>query len=282
MAIKINEIVVENETALKSLKATAKKKEELLVSENFVRLDVKRLRDLLYKKADQVYTLENRKYQLQLSMEERRAEIAVHKEVLRAQLRIAKDEKAARAKELGEKLMKVEKLRKKYQTLSLRFQNQGSEEDNEEHTQAYFIIKAAQRKEELQKQKEELEAIERQARSEIMSLQASLASFNALNQRLHGQKTRGALTSSDFEESSRLEVTLKNMQISQKEKISKLEKVENILSAMQNTAQELGHEKDALLQEISEINSRKIQLDHDLEDLKTKNQRALSQLSKYF
>lgn len=32
-----------------------KTKEELLISENFVRLDVKRLRDLLYRRADEVY-----------------------------------------------------------------------------------------------------------------------------------------------------------------------------------------------------------------------------------
>jgi hypothetical protein len=40
----------------------------------------------------QVYTLENRKLQLQLSIEEQRHEVDEHREVLRAQLRAGQDE----------------------------------------------------------------------------------------------------------------------------------------------------------------------------------------------
>jgi hypothetical protein len=43
-----------------------------------LRLEVRRLRDLLSAKADSVYSLENRKQQLLLSMEERKQDIWVH------------------------------------------------------------------------------------------------------------------------------------------------------------------------------------------------------------
>ncbi len=76
---KINDMNLENDSSLRSLKSIIRRKEELLVSENFVRLDVKRLRDLLYYRADEVFELENRKFQLKLSMEERKQEIMVHK-----------------------------------------------------------------------------------------------------------------------------------------------------------------------------------------------------------
>lgn len=104
---RINELTLENESALRALKAISKKKEELLVAENFVRLDVKRLRDYLYMRADEVVGLENRKIQLKLSMEERKQEITVHKDVLRAQLRTAEEERHERAKELASNISRV-------------------------------------------------------------------------------------------------------------------------------------------------------------------------------
>jgi chromosome segregation ATPase len=98
---KINEMSLENENALKQLKVMIKRKEDLIVNENFVRLDVKRLRDLLYYKSDRVFSLENRKIQLKLAMEERKAEINVHKDYLKAQLRTIEDERHEKAKTLA-------------------------------------------------------------------------------------------------------------------------------------------------------------------------------------
>jgi hypothetical protein len=54
MITKINELNLENESANKALRQVIKRKEELLVQENLVRLDVKRLRDFLYMRADEV------------------------------------------------------------------------------------------------------------------------------------------------------------------------------------------------------------------------------------
>jgi UDP-glucose:O-linked fucose beta-1,3-glucosyltransferase len=138
---KINKLNLENENAMRALKAVMKRKEELLVQENFVRLDVKRLRDLLYMRADEVLGLENRKHQLKLSMEERKQEIVVHKSVLRAELRTAEEERHLRAKDLAERLIKIDKLKRKYQLILLQISPEG---EQEEHSQAYFIIRAAQ------------------------------------------------------------------------------------------------------------------------------------------
>lgn len=63
-----------------------REKEDRTVQNDLHRLDVKRLKDLLSAKADAVYSLENRKQQLKLSMEERKTEIAVHRDVLKAEV----------------------------------------------------------------------------------------------------------------------------------------------------------------------------------------------------
>lgn len=54
-------------------------KEELMVSNDVMRLEVKRLRDTLNGAADEVFSLENRRQQLAMSMKERKAEIQVLK-----------------------------------------------------------------------------------------------------------------------------------------------------------------------------------------------------------
>lgn len=63
-----------------------REKEDRTVQNDLHRMDVKRLKDLLSAKSDAVYSLENRKQQLQLSMEERKTEIAVHRDVLKAEV----------------------------------------------------------------------------------------------------------------------------------------------------------------------------------------------------
>lgn len=48
-----------------------------MVSNDVMRLEVKRLRDTLNGAADEVFSLENRRQQLAMSMKERKAEIQV-------------------------------------------------------------------------------------------------------------------------------------------------------------------------------------------------------------
>lgn len=55
-------------------------KEELMVSNDVMRLEVKRLRDVLNGAADDMFSLENRRQQLTMSMTERKAEIKVSDE----------------------------------------------------------------------------------------------------------------------------------------------------------------------------------------------------------
>jgi hypothetical protein len=50
-----------------------------MVQNDLMRLEMKRLRDTLTVKKDELFSLENRKQQLIFSMEERKHEIAVHR-----------------------------------------------------------------------------------------------------------------------------------------------------------------------------------------------------------
>lgn len=85
------------------------------------------------------------------------------------------------------------------------------EGDTEEHSQAYYIIQAAQQKEELLREKEALLAEITKAEREIQALSNSLTSLNAQNQKLHMFKTRGGMTAEDLELSNNIKQVFKNI-----------------------------------------------------------------------
>merc|ERR1711871_719313 len=142
-----------------------------------------RLRDALSKKADEVFSLENRKFQLQLSMEERRKEIGVHREVQRAQARAADEERHKSTTELAERTMRVDKLRAKFEVVakSSGADPDGDGGDDSGSSQAFFVIQAAQKKEELQREGDELDAKIRKCEREIRALENTLKTLTVRN-----------------------------------------------------------------------------------------------------
>lgn len=71
----VSELRLENEMIRGELETVVKKKEKTLVSFDVMKLEIKRIKETVNLEADKVYGLENRKYQLEMSMEEREKEI---------------------------------------------------------------------------------------------------------------------------------------------------------------------------------------------------------------
>jgi len=177
----ISEVEMNNDLAQRQLKKLVAQKEESLVSSDVLKLEVKRLREVLNSKADEVFGLENRKFQLQMSMDERQQEIKVHSDVLRAQAKAAEDERHNAARELSERLLKVDKLNNKYEIICGRMSGGGEGEGDGEHSQAYYVIKAAQNREELQRQGDELDQQIQKAEREVRALEKTLAHLLSKN-----------------------------------------------------------------------------------------------------
>merc|ERR1712232_265635 len=154
-------------------------KEEALMQHDILRLELKRLRQQLSTKNENLHSLENRKQQLQISMEEREKEVEVHTEVLKTQLRSAQEERHKSAIELAERKSKIYNLKMKYENVV----GKVKKEDGEQHSQAHFVIKAAQEKEELQRQGDELDDKIRRAEKEIRALENTLGHLVTRNAR---------------------------------------------------------------------------------------------------
>ena len=64
-----------------------------MVDENILKLEIKRLRDQLYDRANDVLTLEERRLLLDTAMKERRQEVKIHTDMLKAQMKAAEEER---------------------------------------------------------------------------------------------------------------------------------------------------------------------------------------------
>lgn len=169
----LGEKELENRMFEEELKKETKEMEEISVLNDLARLEVRRLRDLLSAKSDAVFSLENRKQQLLLSMEERKQEITVHRDILRSELKALNEDRHNVTMELRNRQANVEKLKARFDSVA--------RGEDEKHSQAYYIIKAAQKREELQRRGDQLDQDVRKCEREIRALQTTLDHLNARN-----------------------------------------------------------------------------------------------------
>lgn len=189
----IRELELENEMAVSDLEKIQKRKSDTLVQHDIMKLEIKKLKYTVNVESDKVFSLENRKYQLELSMKEREEEIQVHKDILVSELKAAEEERHKVAKELQKRKVKVKNLRLKYEGLVQK--NKSSSEDQEsvgEHSQAYYVIKAAQDREELQRYGDELDGKIRKCEKEIKALENTMKHLQKRNKNYRDKFLRGA------------------------------------------------------------------------------------------
>lgn len=180
----IAELELQTRTGEMQLQGAIREREEAQVAHDVVKLEVRRLRATLSTKSDEVFGLENRAAQLALSMAERRQEIDVHLKLQRAQAKLVEEERHQVAMDLREREARVEALRRKYEALCARLRGSTDEAAGAaggEKSQAYFVIKAAQRREELQRAGDELNASVIQTEREVRALTQTLEQLKVRN-----------------------------------------------------------------------------------------------------
>lgn len=155
------------------------------------------------------------------------------------------------AKELKERMLKIEVLKKKYDVLCGRMQ--GGDEAAGEHTQAFYVIQAAQKREELQREGDSLDGKIRKAEKEVRTLEKAMGKLYASNQGLKGSFAKVDTNSKEFIEMQKLEKRFESAMDKRKYMRREKESLEQDLSSMQQKLASLKLEQGALAQSVDEL-----------------------------
>jgi len=261
---KTHELQLENEVVARTLKTCVKQKEEAIVQHDLLRLEVKKLKDRLNDRADEVHSLENRKFQLQKTMEERSLEINSQKELLRADLKMAQEELHAVVMELRDREMKASTLQKKYDLLVDKMSSElGGEDDRK--SPAYYVVLRAQEREELQKQGDQLDAKIQKAEREIRALENTLTKLNAKNDKLRGSFHTAESASADQGARQELEAKLERLLDKRRQKKADADTMAADISEMKQRLANLKTEEDGMRRHVKLVQGKAQQFDKERE-----------------
>lgn len=284
LQLHIEKLSLQNESSQRALDSAVKQKEEIMVRHDVLRLNVKRSQEKLSDKADEVYGLENRNFQLKLSVEERKKEVGVHKEVQKAQIKAIEEERHSIAQELGLRKTRVEKLKAKFEVLVAKAVHRaGDDEDDgvplEERTQAYYLIRAAQKKEELQREGDELDAKIRKAEREVRALENTLLHLNERNQTKRSSLSRADPSSREAQELKYLEEQHKSASDLLFRKRKELQRLQNEAEEDTNRISQLSEQTRQLEAHVDHLRKAQQQVRQEVEESKTKLNRVLTRMN---
>ncbi|XP_037381051.1 coiled-coil domain-containing protein 39 [Talpa occidentalis] len=274
---KINELNLFNDRSEKELKKAKAVKQDLMIEDNLLKLEVKRTREMLHSKAEEVLSLEKRKQQLQTAMEERTEEIKVHKAMLTSQIRYVDQERQNISAEFHERLSKIDKLKNRYEILTVVML---PPEGEEEKTQAYYVIKAAQEKEALQREGDSLDAKINKAEKEIHALENTLQVLNSCNKNYKQSLKKVTPSSDEYELKIQLEEQKRVADEKYRYKQRQIRELQEDTQSMENTLEVIEHLTNKVKAKLSEKQAYSFQLSKETEEQKPKLERVTKQCAK--
>lgn len=271
----IEKINLENDMTTQDVNAVIKKKEALLVQNNIMKLEIQKIQNKVLQSHNSALQLENHKSQLELSMTEKEKEIQVHYETLKAEQKFIEQEKHKVAVELAERNNKMKNLEIKYKSL---IQSQQGNVNINEHSQAYYIIKAAQQREEYERKNDELQAHISKADSELKALHNTLAHLKNRNMKFRDYNINKNATKEDHKLKADLENQFNeigNSLVEKKKEMQNLKKMlENNENMLRETEQKLNFMKQKKVEIVYEYNN----CEKELKDKDMKFERAAKAL----
>ncbi|NXH83099.1 CCD39 protein, partial [Edolisoma coerulescens] len=276
LIVKIEELTLFNERSLQELKKAKHIKQEMMVEDNLLKLELKRLRNTLCNKAEKVLTLEKQQLELKKAIAERTEEIRIHKAMLGSQMRLLDQERHRMSAEFQDRLWKIDRLKCKYEIFTLSMPSEGEETKS----QAYYVIKAAQEKEALQQEGDDLDAKICKAEKEIIAMENSLCVLKNWNRNYKSTVSGTALKSEELEEKLKLEKDKRDADEKYRYKQRKIKELQENLQSMQQHF-EIVQKQQALFEEQKkEKQALILQLKKDIEEQKRKLERVIKQCSR--
>ncbi|NXL41850.1 CCD39 protein, partial [Podilymbus podiceps] len=277
MMTKINELNLFNERSDQELKKAKAIKQEMMVEDNLLKLELNRLQDTLCNKAEKVLTLEKQKLELKKAIAERTEEIRIHKAMLDSQIRLVDQERQRISAEFQDRLNKIEKLRCRYEVLTVVMMPPKGEE---EKAPIYYVIKTAQEKEALKREGDDLDAKICKAEKEIVALENTLCVLNNCNSNYRNSFKEVTETSEEYEEKRKLEEEKRATDEKYKYKRRQIKELQENLQSMERNLDTVLKQEALFQEQNKEKQALILQLNKDIEDQKPKLERVLKQCSR--
>lgn len=170
------ELTLENESCQTDNTIQTKRREQVLVDGDVLRLQTEGLKRLLRQRDGELFGLENRKQQLAITISERDAEIGAHQEVLRQEVKGSEEERRRVVSELREREAQVKALKNRYEVLIGRMEKGAAEQTHAQH-----IVRTAQEREELQIRGDGLDGAIKKTERELRKLEKTVAMLKGSN-----------------------------------------------------------------------------------------------------
>ncbi|KAF7242558.1 Coiled-coil domain-containing protein 39 [Varanus komodoensis] len=277
LSTRVDELNLFTDKSEKLLKKARADKQDLMIEDNLLKLELKRVRDTLYNKAENVLSLEKRKQQLKTAMEERTADIKVHKAMLETQMRIIEQERQTLSFEFHERLSKIEKLKSRYEIVTVVMM---PPEGEEEKTHTYYVIKAAQEKEDLQREGDTLDAKIQQAEKECVALENTLHVLNSCNSNYRNSFKKVTEKSEEHGEKVKLEEEKRAADEKYRYKRRQIKELQEDIQSMQGTQDMLMKDEALINEKIRDKQARISRLTKEIDDQKPKLERVTKQVSR--
>lgn len=153
--------------------------------------------------------------------------------------------------------------------------------DETESTQAYYVIKAAQEKEELQRLGDELDAKIKKAEKELRALENTLDVVNSNNESHKSSYTRTGEQSELVVQKSELEQQLRTLSDTFRQKRKQYKQLEEDIRQMEETYSAINMDESAYEESLQEKVNKIVQLEKDLDTLREQIERASKMTIKY-
>ncbi|CAH8524835.1 unnamed protein product [Schistosoma bovis] len=241
--------------------------QKLLIEKNLKKLQVNKLTKIYEQYTNKRYDLQKANCELNSTIKERTEQINLHQIMLNKQIKINTTENSQLNIEIQERKSKVDKLIKRYEIITALM---APPEGEETRNQAYYIIRAAQDKELLQRKGDILDNEIRTLEQEIVALENTLALMNGCNTVYRMSYSQLPNDAEEIKQQTELNEQIRVLNIKSRYDQSRLKELQDLYNTMQESSIRLDNDIELYKDQTKRL---EIEVEHRMNEIEKQNTR---------